>query len=88
MVSLLPAKTYSHCVDLLVRCDEFQSNDYLRTVFIVEDLARYRDEIPEGKSIAERVHLLIDFLVQMNLSHYQPLNPHMHHGNGKESIET
>jgi hypothetical protein len=34
-------------------------------VFVVEELARYRDEIPEGKSIAERVHLLIDFLLQI-----------------------
>src|SRR6266849_2625132 len=59
----LPSDLYQRCRDVLLTCDEFESNEKLRTVFVVEKLFPYRAGLPQIDDITSRVDRCIDYLL-------------------------
>jgi hypothetical protein len=60
----LPPELYNKCRHILLACNEFQSNESLRSIFIVGRLSVYRDRIPDADSIDLRVDRCMAFLHQ------------------------
>lgn len=53
---------FSQLSDVLTGCDPFASDHNLRAVFIDKHLSQWRDDLPEARSIRERVEGTIAFL--------------------------
>jgi site-specific recombinase XerD len=58
----LPGNLLAKCRDILIRCDEFSSNETLETIFVTSELAPYRQYLPRANSVAQRVDACLDFL--------------------------
>src|SRR5258708_7786357 len=60
----LSPELYKKIRNILLRCQEFQSDENLRSIFIVGKLSIYHKKIPEAQSIDTRVDQCIAFLSQ------------------------
>jgi Bacterial Death-like domain 1/inactive STAND len=59
----LPLEVYTRCRNILLRCDEFRTNERLHAVFVTGELTFYRNHIPEPSTIGDRVEQCLDFLL-------------------------
>jgi len=64
----LSRETFQRCYQLLRRCEEFDELESLRVVFGSAELAPFRDRLPEGNNIRERIERAVDFLMRQRLS--------------------
>jgi streptogramin lyase len=55
---------YAKCEKTLLQCPEFDSSETLRAIFNVDKLAGYKVGLPDGKTRAERVNAIIDYLLE------------------------
>jgi len=53
---------------MLLKCAEFESNAALRAVFVTDELAPFRERLPEAASKAERVDRCLEFLLPLQLT--------------------
>jgi hypothetical protein len=63
MAFSLPSDLYQRCRKLFSVCHEFETTAALHSLFIVQELASYRDRLPEARNIQERVDFLIVYLL-------------------------
>lgn len=66
---------YKRCRNELLRCSQFDSNAALRAVFVTDELAPFRDDLPEASSRAKRVDACLAYLLDKRLSDGQPVLP-------------
>ncbi|HZO74371.1 MAG TPA: hypothetical protein VFB60_19365 [Ktedonobacteraceae bacterium] len=57
----------SRCRKALLNCDKFNSDEALKTVFLVEELIFYQDTLPQANNREDRVDKLIKFLIDKQL---------------------
>jgi hypothetical protein len=58
----LSSDLYNKCRELLLQCDEFDSNEALRRVFGTSELVDYKPNLREAITKTERVAATIDYL--------------------------
>lgn len=71
----LPQEVIDSCHVVLLRCEQFDSMNSLRAMFVSEELAPYRNHLRDGSSKAERVSLAIDHLVYQFTPDRRPVLP-------------
>jgi len=71
----LSLNLYNHCRTTLLKCNEFDRDTSLRTVFITDDLYAFRNALPGANSKAERVDAVSDYLLEQRTSTGQPALP-------------
>ncbi len=71
----IPQELVTRCHEVLSRCDEFESHQRLRAVFVTEELVIYQNGLPEARSKAERVSATVDYLRLKYLKSAQPILP-------------
>ena len=63
----IPANLYRRLREVLRDCKEFQSDQRLQTVFVVNELSPFRDRLPQAEAMDERIARVIDYLVNQFL---------------------
>jgi hypothetical protein len=63
----LPDDVYKQCRKVLSRCDQFQSDEALRAVFVTRGLSVYRDRVPHAQARQQRVDQCISFLLDQQM---------------------
>ena len=58
----------NRCRSVLLHCSEFDSDLSLRALFITDELAPFRDGLPEAKNKGDRTDLVLAYLVDKRLS--------------------
>ncbi|MBN2004037.1 MAG: HNH endonuclease [Anaerolineae bacterium] len=71
----LPSDLHIRCRTTLIKCSEFDNHASLQAVFVTEELAIYRDRIPQAASKDERVGQTTFFLLEQRLSGGRPVFP-------------
>lgn len=69
----LSGELHKSCFDALLQCDEFNSYESLRAVFVIEELRAYQDGLPQGRNPQDRVSQTINYLVPRRLSDGRPV---------------
>lgn len=64
----LPSDLYTLCRDILLECDEFESNAKLRALFVIDELYPFLSRLPEAVSKHERVDHSLDVLMPLRLN--------------------
>lgn len=64
----LPKNIYSHCQTVLTKCSVFESQSSLKSVFVITELAPFKDALPESQNKQERVNQTISFLISHPVS--------------------
>jgi len=64
----LSAELHKRCRDTLTKCHEFQSDSFLRSVFVVADLRPFAFDLKEAITVNERVGLTLSYLSDRYLS--------------------
>lgn len=62
----IPPQIRNHLREVMLNCGPFKDQDSLKNLFIVKELSRWRDTIPEAKTSSDRVDVTIDHLSQQN----------------------
>ncbi|GAB1542176.1 AAA family ATPase [Scytonema sp. NUACC21] len=68
----LPAELHNQCRSVLLRCEEFESDDYLRTVFGIGELFPFQYELRSARHASERVDFCINDLRQKRTDSGEP----------------
>jgi len=71
----LPRELYSICRNILLKCDEFDSDSSLRAIFVTEELQPFRNSLPEAANRDERIGKCLDFLTPQRFSDDRPIFP-------------
>jgi hypothetical protein len=58
----IPPDVYNRLQDVLLRCGLFESSVELKAIFVDERISCWRNSLPDARSTADRVNLIIDFL--------------------------
>ncbi len=53
---------YKHMYDTLIKCNQFDTDEKLRSIFIDSRIAPWRNKLPQANDCDSRVLLIIDFL--------------------------
>jgi hypothetical protein len=61
-MATLTIARYQRCYNALLRCEQFQSQDRLLSVFAVAELSAYQNGLPDAGSKEDRVSQVIDYL--------------------------
>lgn len=64
--------SYDRCYQTLLKCSEFDSDNALRAVFVVSDLAAFKASLPGGNSKAERVKSVMAYLLEQESPTREP----------------
>jgi len=67
-----PNDLYRRCRTVLLKCNEFDNDTTLRTIFITKELDPLRDRLPEATNRSRRVDAVLDYLLTMRLSDGHP----------------
>ncbi len=70
-LSKFPTELYSRCRVTLSKCEELDSQEYLRAVFAMEELAPYIAALPEALEKEGRIDSTIDYLLRKRLGNGQ-----------------
>ncbi|GAB4546324.1 MAG: hypothetical protein Kow0063_40710 [Anaerolineae bacterium] len=71
----LPHELYTRCRDTLMQCDEFDSNDALRAIFVTSELRPFQSALPQTTNKKGRVVECLNFLLSRRLSDGRSLLP-------------
>ncbi len=71
----LPFELYHRFRDILLECDEFESNASLRALFVIDELYPFFNRLPEATSKHERVDKCLEFLLSLQLANNRPVLP-------------
>ncbi len=71
----LSSELYQRFRDILLECDEFESNAKLRALFVVDELYPFLSRLPEATSKHERVDKCLEFLLSLQLANNRPVLP-------------
>ncbi|KYC37020.1 hypothetical protein WA1_46090 [Scytonema hofmannii PCC 7110] len=75
MIIGIPNHFYTRCRNVLLQCEEFDTNAKLRAIFITEKLNPFSLGLPEATNITERVDLCLNYLLQKRHSSGEPVFP-------------
>lgn len=75
MMLHLSRNLYNLCRTTLLKCNEFDDDASLRTVFITEDLYDFRNGLPSASNKADRVDRILDYMLAQWTSTRQPVLP-------------
>ncbi len=71
----LPSELYHRFRNILLECDEFESNASLRALFVIDELYPFFNRLPEATSKHERVDKCLEFLLSLQLANNRPVLP-------------
>ncbi|WP_460204632.1 5'-methylthioadenosine/S-adenosylhomocysteine nucleosidase family protein [Scytonema sp. NUACC21] len=71
----MPNHFYTRCRNVLLRCEEFDTNAKLGAIFITEKLYPFRSGLPEATNRNERVDLCLSYLRQKRHSSGEAIFP-------------
>ena len=63
---------YQQCRDTLSQCDEFNGDSQLQAIFVVNELAPFRNGLPSAASKSERIDACLAFLIPRYLTDDRP----------------
>lgn len=63
----LPLHLYSDCQAVLTKCSQLESHSSLKAMFVIAELAPYKDTLPEAQDKKDRIDKTIDFLISRTI---------------------
>lgn len=69
----LPPNLLEHCHRVLVQCDQFNSQESLKTIFATRELARYGSGLPDADTKFDRVQKVVYYLLPKRLIDGRPV---------------
>lgn len=62
------SEIYRECQNLFLECDEFESDEYVKSIFVTQDLIEFQNSVPGANTKKRRVDLCLGFLIKTRTS--------------------